>query len=684
MEAAANTFYDGNLAVQVEERSRHSVSDQVLRVLLQHRTSKLADRQGLLVRVTDDQDPFFLYSLELAERDFAELKREQGLKVDYAAFPRDCSRLLSRCADPDDSRYMCQLGLDATSGQATLNLVETNQFKNLVHLSLRLVQADDASVRQYLAQCLQVAQRAHAQLQTEHTTLQERHQAMFAELHGLQSSREQTEHHLTHQARQQILELEQRHQQHLQQCQQLEQARFTELEQRHRAAREQWEREAKQAQAALEAQVRELTTLNGQLREVKFQQDGSSRELSLKLEHAHKMNIETTAELTATRERLQQRDTLVEQQAERLASLQATVERLEAERNTGAERLQDRLQTLSQAQRQVEELKVELRQAQQHAAALERTLQSSVAEIHKGNGVISNLHHQLTTAGEREERLAHELTEAQEQITALQAEREKLRDQSVRTENELQQVRKEQSALEEALETARAEQQRLAQDLQTKESVLAWMNRQRAPQTSGANFLPSGTTVGAGSSTQYDVVRKVAGYEAAAHLGRSTQVGPSGTAKLAQVLQQQRRPLGSLTNAHPSSKDKLICCGHSPRVKGVQVSAGLFEVEKPELPRVVSKGTESAPAATPESERSHIPKPKHQRQFTTPPQKGPPSAMATPDLHRQLRQTNKQPGSGKALQSSPDPHPQPEKPRAVDTLSTSYTMLTAGGSHSVA
>ena len=40
-------------------------------------------------------------------------------------------------------------------GYSTLNIVETNPFKHLIHLSLKVLPGDDAAVKRFLSDCLQ-------------------------------------------------------------------------------------------------------------------------------------------------------------------------------------------------------------------------------------------------------------------------------------------------------------------------------------------------------------------------------------------------------------------------------------------------------------------------------------------------------------------------------------------------
>lgn len=49
-------------------------------------------------------------------------------------------------------RFILQLIMD--DGHSTLNIVETNPFKHLVHLSLRVVPGNDTAIKNFLSECL--------------------------------------------------------------------------------------------------------------------------------------------------------------------------------------------------------------------------------------------------------------------------------------------------------------------------------------------------------------------------------------------------------------------------------------------------------------------------------------------------------------------------------------------------
>ena len=95
------------------------------------------------VEVTNEDDPFFLFTLDVNEADFHELKSDQSLLVDFIAFPSKFIELLESCLQQEVTgesdgmpSFLAVLDTQTTDG-SLLSIVETNKFKHLTHLSLR-------------------------------------------------------------------------------------------------------------------------------------------------------------------------------------------------------------------------------------------------------------------------------------------------------------------------------------------------------------------------------------------------------------------------------------------------------------------------------------------------------------------------------------------------------------------
>ncbi|CAF4316311.1 unnamed protein product, partial [Adineta steineri] len=136
----------------------------------------------LVIKLTDDDDPFFLYELHINAEDFKNLKQEEKIVVDFNTFPEHVIGYLKLCirdqhidiTPGNGSRYQLQLVSgepQLTNGQVYLRVVEISSFKHLTHLSLMFTSANDYEVRSYLARCLQLKKTDYNQLYNEYEKL---------------------------------------------------------------------------------------------------------------------------------------------------------------------------------------------------------------------------------------------------------------------------------------------------------------------------------------------------------------------------------------------------------------------------------------------------------------------------------------------------------------------------------
>ena len=156
--------------------------------------------------MTDENDPYFLYVLDVGEQDFHHLKRDQSLLVEFPVFPSKLIELIELCllsgrsnnvatsssgssAHDSSSSFSANChtssSFDQTSSTFTANLeivtgvftiVESNKFKQLNHISLLLRPGNDAAVKGYLSSRLafitSVANKRKVELDASNTELQ--------------------------------------------------------------------------------------------------------------------------------------------------------------------------------------------------------------------------------------------------------------------------------------------------------------------------------------------------------------------------------------------------------------------------------------------------------------------------------------------------------------------------------
>lgn len=129
--------YDKNVPVLVDERKTF------LNLKL-----NIIEKKLITVEATDEKDPFFLFTLQINETDFHNLKKEQALAVDFLSFPQTLLELLEH-VESDSTRYQCVFS------QGQLCIMEGGKMRPLPHIILQLKPANDATLKKYLANKLQ-------------------------------------------------------------------------------------------------------------------------------------------------------------------------------------------------------------------------------------------------------------------------------------------------------------------------------------------------------------------------------------------------------------------------------------------------------------------------------------------------------------------------------------------------
>ena len=120
---------------------------------------KLLEKQPhLIIQVTNPNDPLFLYSLDLSEIEYQQLKTEQSLLVDFQNFPDFITKMFYFCKNDKDDIYSCVLTLGgigennfSSGGNGILTIEEKTQYRKLNHLILKLQAANDLSLKKYLS-----------------------------------------------------------------------------------------------------------------------------------------------------------------------------------------------------------------------------------------------------------------------------------------------------------------------------------------------------------------------------------------------------------------------------------------------------------------------------------------------------------------------------------------------------
>ncbi|XP_036442493.1 spindle assembly abnormal protein 6 homolog isoform X1 [Colossoma macropomum] len=447
-------------------------------------TSNPIHKKDLVVRLTDDADLYFLYNLVISEEDFQSLKVQQGLLIDFTSFPQKFIDLLDQCIaeqDKDNPRFLLQLSSTSSAldhSPASLNVVETNAFKHLTHLSLKLLPGSDVEVKKYLATCLATVKEEKEQLQQRLRKTEEdlSRQLSYAQQTLSEKSRELDK--LRSEWTSQTTSLSSRHTQDLTAEREKALEIQTKLQQQNDQLRRELEAAHQRSTQQLQVRLSELETSNRELTEKKYKSDSTIRDLKAKVlgleeesQRAKQQVVSLRRENSTLDSECHDKERLINQLQTRVAVLEQEIK----DKDQLVLRTKEVLEATQQQKNSVEETS-ESKQLQ--IGKLEATVKSLSEELIKANGIIKKLQGDLkalvgkikvkNTVTVSQEKILQETTER------LQREQRELQE----TQQKLRLKEEEVSKLREQLEATVQKLDESREVLKTNENVITWLNKQ--------------------------------------------------------------------------------------------------------------------------------------------------------------------------------------------------------------
>ncbi|XP_063796137.1 spindle assembly abnormal protein 6 homolog isoform X2 [Pseudophryne corroboree] len=457
---------------------------QTARICIELRISSTpVHKKDLVVRMTDDTDPFFLYNLVISEEDFQSLKLQQGLLVDSSAFPQKFIDLLYQCVNEENKevpRFLLQLSSSALLGSspAQLDVVETNPFKHLTHLSLRLLPANDMEIKTYLATCLRCIKDEKMGLQhTLKKTEEDLSRQLMCAQQALSEKSLELE-KLKSDSSYQITALTSQHTAELTSEKEKAQQASAQLLQQYEQHRKELESSLQKNTQQMQDRLNELEQSNKDLLERRYKAESTIRELRSKyqgLEEEVQRSQQKGASLGRENTAL---DAECHDKEKEINRLQTRLAVLEQELKDKDHLVLRSNEILTATQEQKTRLEASAEKKQVQIGKLEATIKSLSAELLKANDIIKKLQGDLKTLMGKL-KLKNAVTVQQEKLLSenrllIQEEQRKMKDvqQSLRLKEEEvekihQQLQQTEGKLEESKEL-----------LKTNENVISWLNKQ--------------------------------------------------------------------------------------------------------------------------------------------------------------------------------------------------------------
>nr|XP_041573884.1 spindle assembly abnormal protein 6 homolog isoform X2 [Taeniopygia guttata] len=481
---AAERIFDRAVSVRVrgcgceERRLNVRVNIELLSI------SNPVHKKDLAVRLTDDTDPFFLYNLVISEEDFQSLKSQQGLLVDFSAFPQKFIDLLQQCIqeqNKDIPRFLLQLVSSAPALDHTpvsLNVVETNPFKHLTHLSLKFLPGTDTEIKKFLANCLKCLKEDKRMLEEKLKKTEEdlTRQLSYTQQSLSEKSRELDK--LKNEWTAYTTALSNKHSQELTSEKERALQAQTQYQQQHEQQKKELENLHQKSIQQLQNRLSELEVINKDLTERRYKGDSTVRELKAKLSGLEDECQRAKQEVLSLRRENTTLDAECHEKEKLINQLQTRVAVLEQEIKDKDQLVTRTKEVLDATQEQKVILEESTEEKQRHIEKLETTIKSLSAELLKANEIIKKLQGDLKTLMSKL-KLKNTVTIQQEKLLAEKEEKlQKEQRESQEMGQSLRMKEQEVGKLREQLESTIQKLEESKQLLKTNENVITWLNRQ--------------------------------------------------------------------------------------------------------------------------------------------------------------------------------------------------------------
>lgn len=120
------------------------------------------------IEITDDSNPLFLYTVDIGEEEFCQLKNEQNLLIDFQEFHMFLDQMM---APEQEKTHQYVLETDQSS-MGSFRIEESSKFKQFCHIQLKMLQGNDDVLKKHLSEKIKVMSSSSDELKGENNNLQ--------------------------------------------------------------------------------------------------------------------------------------------------------------------------------------------------------------------------------------------------------------------------------------------------------------------------------------------------------------------------------------------------------------------------------------------------------------------------------------------------------------------------------
>lgn len=465
----------------------------------------------LIIKLTDQQDPFFLYSLFMSEEDYQTLKVQQGLLVDFSAFGQQFIDLLTACERDEKSanpkfqlQFYSKEPLPFDHDHASLNIIEINPFKHLYHLSLNFMPGNDSDVKKYLATCLSTIREDYAKLTTTYNETKLSLTQMLESAQQALSKKNMDHDRLKVELDSQSERIQTKH------IQELNFERDKSMQNQY-ANQQKWEKDKKEMEInylkstkQFETRVYELEINNKELLEKKYKNESQLQELRLKNSSLNEEYTGLKQDLLNIRKQNSSMDSELHSTEKLLNQLRTRIAVLEQELKDKIDSInksQDLFSNEQEKRTQIDEL---LKEKQVELRKKQAEINHYVHEFKKGNEVVIKLQSKEKTLVGQVKLKTRILNEQEKVMKEKEKEIDDLKSELKEAKTQNNDSTNENKDLKNTLQKKTVELDEAAKLLKRDENIISWLNKQITDNNLASNgklvSYESGHGAGAGLS----------------------------------------------------------------------------------------------------------------------------------------------------------------------------------------
>nr|XP_053634137.1 spindle assembly abnormal protein 6 homolog isoform X1 [Cherax quadricarinatus]XP_053634138.1 spindle assembly abnormal protein 6 homolog isoform X1 [Cherax quadricarinatus]XP_053634139.1 spindle assembly abnormal protein 6 homolog isoform X1 [Cherax quadricarinatus]XP_053634140.1 spindle assembly abnormal protein 6 homolog isoform X1 [Cherax quadricarinatus] len=480
----SDVLLNGDVLVRVVEAgvTIATATTRNLKMLVELKVRPSASSKEFLVRLTDDHDPFVLYTCVVHEDDYHTLRHTQGLLVDFNSFPHKFVELVNACHKEngkESPRFILVLRCSNDSeGGATLEVVEVNVFKHLCHLALALVPAPTQLKLSYLAECCKALKGQVAAREREAAENEQQLQQQLRYTQEILAKTSKEAQQLRTEISQHVAMSSEKEAQLI--AQEKEKLLKVQSDADRKADRVRRDLEARKNNQIeqLQSKIVSLTSQNNELLEKKQRAESNVKELRGRLSCAEGDLDRCRQELAHTKKhstRLEQ-ENCTKNAAVR--ELEVKVSHLEGElrsREISLAHVQQMVETLQHQKGNLEE---GLEERRQKLLKRENSIQLLYAELQKSLDVIKKLQKRVKEEHMTSKVRGAALVEQDKVVAEKDSSVLQLSEQLQLMTTKVSQLTMDNGNLQQQLQDAREKLQEQEKTLQTNENVISWLNKQ--------------------------------------------------------------------------------------------------------------------------------------------------------------------------------------------------------------